>query len=727
MNRMTKRALDACILGFAVLAGACQPSSSSLSVRVQSGLRAGVEVRHVEVQLAAGSVPCASTDAFGAGTGVAVAGTDQTALSAGTLPGASFEVAPGIYTVRALFRRAPEDPDAPPYAGSLVGVHCIVTSVAAPRVVRLALTTDCLAVTCPAPSGSDSFETCLNGRCVDPRCDPEDPTTSEYCCDRAALGELCTTAPTLCARSEDCATVLSCGGARACLGGVCTEGAEDLCEAGAYCDALEDACVPAPPTPTDGRRIHVSVDGSTTGNGETPEEPVSLARALEIVADGQRTRLLIAAGAYRLDAPIEATEGLTLSGGYAPDFRSRVAERTRITSSSGRTLVVSGVTASADSVDLVSSDQTEVGAYTATVEVSAGALSLLDSMIVAGRGGPGADGAAGEDRSMLVAAAGANGTDAVSAGRGLGARGVGAGSGGSGAAPIIMGGSPAMACGESGESGAGECGLVGGAAGWCEGTVVCVCGSDLDDPRADGFAGGVGCAGPPGEHGAAGSGLGALSREGWIGATGSTGAAGASGEGGAGGGGGSSVRNGPSDACRDHEGAAGGGGGAGGSGGVGGGGGLGGGSGGASIAIVAFDGELTLRGVTLRTTGGGQGGTGGAGGAGGAGGPGGSGGAGAVRSIYCGGGPNAQAYGGDGGDGGRGGDGGPGGCGGGGAGGPSVGIFAAGSGSRVDYGSEPPTFALASGGDGGAACSSPPGGIAGEPGVRMELVGITTP
>ncbi|MBP7551624.1 MAG: hypothetical protein KA761_15135, partial [Gemmatimonadaceae bacterium] len=132
--------------------------------------------------------------------------------------------------------------------------------------------------------------------------------------------------------------------------------------------------------------------------------------------------------------------------------------------------------------------------------------------------------------------------------------------------------------------------------------------------------------------------------------------------------------------------------------------------------------------VTLRTLGGGDGGRGGEGGRGGTGGPGGDGGAGALREgVYCAGGPDGTSTrGGDGGDGGRGGDGGPGGCGGGGAGGPSVGIFAAGE-SSVDYGSEPPTFALASGGAGGAACSSPPGGMAGEPGARMELVGITTP
>jgi hypothetical protein len=154
---------------------------------------------------------------------------------------------PGVYTVRARFRRPPPSPDQSSDSGTVLVERCLVTTLASDRIVRIALTTDCVNVTCPAPMGSPAFDQCLNGRCVDPRCDPDDPGTAEHCCDRALLGAECDSDPTLCRDALECGSVLSCARAPRCEGGVCVEPEEDGCEGGTYCDLAQGMCVPTPP------------------------------------------------------------------------------------------------------------------------------------------------------------------------------------------------------------------------------------------------------------------------------------------------------------------------------------------------------------------------------------------------------------------------------------------------------------------------------------------------
>lgn len=139
--------------------------------------------------------------------------------------------------------------------------------------------------------------------------------------------------------------------------------------------------------------------------------------------------------------------------------------------------------------------------------------------------------------------------------------------------------------------------------------------------------------------------------------------------------------------------------------------------GGASIAIAAVGGTLTLSNVTVAPRGGGAGGRGGNGGIGAAGGAGGNGGGGYVRVMT---GCTAQTInGGDGGPGGQGGQGGSGGCGGGGAGGPSVGVFV--SGATVP--APTVTYSVASGGTAGLDCAAG-GGNRGATGMQANTVGF---
>lgn len=246
---MTRRFAFASLLAVLLLAVGCDPSPLTLTVRVQSGLRAGHEARHVEVRLYDGSVPCRGGGTVRAQRERALEPGDQVALAAGQLTVAELGgLAAGTYTVRALVRRPAADSHAAADAGEVILSRCTVVSISASRVLRVPLTVDCLDVECPAPMGSPSFTECLHGRCVDPRCVPDDPSTHELCCDRALLGSACDDAPTLCGVPADCRAA-GCTDALRCEDGVCIEPEEDRCPAGSYCARSLGECLAEMPLP----------------------------------------------------------------------------------------------------------------------------------------------------------------------------------------------------------------------------------------------------------------------------------------------------------------------------------------------------------------------------------------------------------------------------------------------------------------------------------------------
>jgi len=220
---------------------ACSPPPPTLTVRVQSGLRAGDELRHVRASLVAGAVPCDEHDGRNAPART-LAPSDQAALIAGTLEAGVFEaLTPGVYTVRVQGRRAGAGA---PDSGSLLVQRCVVTSIDANRVLRVPLSGACLGISCPAADGDPAFSECLGGRCVDPRCDPDDASTASFCCDRTSLGDACDEPPTLCEADGDCPDGPSCGGPAMCVSRVCVTAEPDSCGDDAYCDTVADACLP---------------------------------------------------------------------------------------------------------------------------------------------------------------------------------------------------------------------------------------------------------------------------------------------------------------------------------------------------------------------------------------------------------------------------------------------------------------------------------------------------
>jgi hypothetical protein len=106
-------------------------------------------------------------------------------------------------------------------------------------VARVYLDRGCVGVECPNPGGSAALAACLGGSCVDPRCNPEDPSTLEYC------------PSTLCENDSQCENAAACATSY-CASGVCiTEpiaSGEGACAEGEWCnpEATENACQDVP-------------------------------------------------------------------------------------------------------------------------------------------------------------------------------------------------------------------------------------------------------------------------------------------------------------------------------------------------------------------------------------------------------------------------------------------------------------------------------------------------
>lgn len=221
-------ALAAIVLG-------CEPSGLTVHVDVQTGLLPGREFGFVTVEVAEGVIAPGTMP-----RGSRLIGEPATSGDARFTRGAriaELDLTPGTYTFRGVLRR-PAPPGIARDAGAILIERWITVPVTSDRVVRIPLTGDCVAVECPAPAGSASFDQCMNGRCVDPRCDPGDPSTFDpYCCD--ATVDDCSE-PTVCVGDGDCTPVAACVGVT-CDEGVCVE-SDDTCGPGAWCARETGAC-----------------------------------------------------------------------------------------------------------------------------------------------------------------------------------------------------------------------------------------------------------------------------------------------------------------------------------------------------------------------------------------------------------------------------------------------------------------------------------------------------
>ena len=455
------------------------------------------------------------------------------------------------------------------------------------------------------------------------------------------------------------------------------------------------------------RSVFLSPIGNDALDGLTPANAVrTWDRALSLVRPTEgRDHLLVAVGAYEASTSF-FPDGLSIYGGYSNDFRERVVrpDAELLVTPNGlllqnhqRAVVIEAIT-----ILSRSASQPGQGSYALRVLNGQAPLTISDSVLVAGRGAPGAAGEEGVSPS-----AGAPGSDgnpgcienfncnnAANPGQ--------AGAGGGSSCDAAGGRGGAGGRGTNAAAARGQDGL-GGSGGAAGGT-----GGAGANCGASGQAGGAGGAGVAGSEGTPGQvpanqGRGVFLDGFWRTLPGGDGIAGAAGTSGGGGGGG-----GGRGTCTGGFRQIGSGGGGGGAGGCGGGGGAGGQAGGSSIALFVHDTQaaVTLVRTRLRAEGGGVGGAGGAGGQGAQGGRGGAGGAASLSTGNLG---NGGA-GGPGGAGGRGGSGGPGS---GGAGGATLGYLAVNAPNITETDVE---FTVGSAASGGAAGGA--GAAEGQQGLR---------
>jgi hypothetical protein len=422
--------------------------------------------------------------------------------------------------------------------------------------------------------------------------------------------------------------------------------------------------------------LYVATTGSDSNAG-SQASPLKTVKAA-VTATGSLVGVLkihVAQGTYNEGSGgVALVDGLTISGGYAPDWTQ---------TGSTTTIVGAGQSAFADgdanvSLDHLALTPTVSGAFGASVyglrAINNSSVTLTDVTITTPAASPGSGGTGGG--AGTIGDPGDPGFNAT----------------GSSCPVTVPGGHGGSAWTLGGEGGDGNCS--GGTAATAGG------GGHPGSAGSVGGNGGPGGTGDIGPSGAGGAALTTLASVTWLGLAGGVGGQGDDGGGGGGGGAGPTATDCiPFIGCINFPGGGGGGGGGGGQGGFPGHGGF---PGGGSFGVYLWNlSTVTLNTTTITVGHGGAGGAGVGGGPGGSGAPGASGGGG-------------SSPGGPGGHGGNGGAGGPGGAGGGGAGGPSIGIFRGSGSTYTDGGGN--TLTPGSGGPGGA---SP--GIAGSPGLSQQV------
>ncbi|MBX7190515.1 MAG: hypothetical protein K1X94_00570 [Sandaracinaceae bacterium] len=227
------------VVGLLTLWCACAPSERTLTLRIQSDVEPYEEGRSVTVEVFREALPCGSLEGRPITTASAsIDPGDGDALRGGTFTVDDVrELADGIYTLRAtLFRPASSGLS----RGAPLIERCVVVTVAGDRVVRIPLTASCHGIQCPTDGGDPAFDQCLNGRCVDPRCNVDDPSTRPHCCDPSVAD--CASSPSVCSTSADCTSHASCAMETSCSGGACVI-TSDTCTPELYCDIAAGRCL----------------------------------------------------------------------------------------------------------------------------------------------------------------------------------------------------------------------------------------------------------------------------------------------------------------------------------------------------------------------------------------------------------------------------------------------------------------------------------------------------
>ncbi len=219
----------------------CPGAARTLTIDVQTDLVPGAELGFLAIDLFEGAVPRGTGTTRSRSLMTVPLLSEAEDYRRGHRVAELAGLSAGTYTVRVAARR-PAPLGLAADAGTLLVERRVVVLLDGDRVVRVVLSASCVGVSCPRAGDSDALSQCLNGRCIDPRCDPSRPESSGLCC----TGPGCETSA-LCDDPADCTTA-SCADP-SCVDGACVAvDRPGACGETEYCDRSARACLPLPST-----------------------------------------------------------------------------------------------------------------------------------------------------------------------------------------------------------------------------------------------------------------------------------------------------------------------------------------------------------------------------------------------------------------------------------------------------------------------------------------------
>ena len=200
----------------------CGPKHTTLTINVVTSLVAGPEFTDIDVALLD---PNAT---LGSDVVLSEADTPVTfgqSFAAGRTAAEFFNTPIGDKVVRVQLKRADN---------TLLVQRRVHFKMTGTYAITVYLTRDCVGVMCPLAGGSAALSECMSAQCVDPRCDPNDPSTRAMYCP----------AVTFCNSASDCSPVNSCA-METCVEGVCIPAAvtPSTCTTESYCNPVT-GCTP---------------------------------------------------------------------------------------------------------------------------------------------------------------------------------------------------------------------------------------------------------------------------------------------------------------------------------------------------------------------------------------------------------------------------------------------------------------------------------------------------
>ncbi len=243
---------DACrwvlLAALALVLAGC-PEARTLTIDLQTDLVPELELGSVEISVLPRFVPHDTTAVAVHALTLEPSAADAVGLRAGLRVMEVTGLDRGLYTIRAVARR-PVELGTPPIGGTFLAQQDVVADLDASRVVRVVIVGSCGRVSCPGVGDADRATECLNGHCVDPRCEPSRPERREYCCEGPSCAD-----DARCTAASDC-VVAPCA-APSCVDGACIAIDRGECGPDAYCDLTAGECL--------------SVGGSTLRDAGPPD------------------------------------------------------------------------------------------------------------------------------------------------------------------------------------------------------------------------------------------------------------------------------------------------------------------------------------------------------------------------------------------------------------------------------------------------------------------------